>query len=391
VPVLAGNESFLRVLRRSTDSNPDRRFTSAAEMAQQLTGVLREVLAVSDQRPRPAFSTLFSPELQAIGIPAALISDSAPPLPQPAVREIIARLPVPTVDRDDPAAGYLATLGTLDPAQLAAVLSAAVAGQQGAPPAVAESAETLLALARARITIGDLGGAAEALAQVEAKDDSDWRVSWYSGLAALAAGNLGRAREAFEQVYDMLPGELAPKLALAFTAEAGGDQMLATRYFRLVLTVDRSFVSAAFGLARTLLHAGDRAGAIAALSAVPESSSHHVAAQVAAVRIMVAPTAGQPFVSAGDLTEAGRGVGRLTLDQAALQLLTAEVLKAALNRLRASQPLDAGKLLGCDSTERALRFGLERSYRTQAQLTSDRARRTELVDLANSVRPSTWS
>ncbi len=31
------------------------------------------------------------------------------------------------------------------------------------------------------------------------------------------------------------------------------------------------------------------------------------------------------------------------------------------------------------------------AYRIQARLTSYRRRRTKLVDLANSVRPSTWS
>jgi serine/threonine-protein kinase PknG len=96
-------------------------------------------------------------------------------------------------------------------------------------------------------------------------------------------------------------------------------------------------------------------------------------------------------VSSADLREAGVGVGRLRLDQTALEQVTAEVLQAALDRLRASEPLDGGPLLGCDNSERSLRLGLERSYRAQAQLTSDRRRRTELVDLANSVRPSTWS
>ena len=42
------------------------RFGSAGEMAEQLTGVLREVLATADGTPRPAFSTVFSPELQAV-------------------------------------------------------------------------------------------------------------------------------------------------------------------------------------------------------------------------------------------------------------------------------------------------------------------------------------
>ena len=67
VPLLEQQESFARLLRRATDADPDRRFGSAGEMAEQLTGVLREVLAVADGTPRPAFSTVFSPELQAIG------------------------------------------------------------------------------------------------------------------------------------------------------------------------------------------------------------------------------------------------------------------------------------------------------------------------------------
>src|SRR5215469_13546333 len=337
VPVLANNESFYRALRRSTSTDPGARFESAGEMADQLTGVLREVLAVSDSRPRPAFSTLFSPELRAIGVPALLASDSAPALVRPGTADIIAGLPVPNVDRSDPAAGYLATLGTLEPAQLTAVLTAAVAGERGTPQAVAESTETLLALTRARIVTGDLAGAAQALDHAAGQDEGDWRVQWYRGLIELAAQRFGPAREAFDRVYDMLPGELAPKLALAFAAEASGDQVLATRYFRLMLTVDTSFVSAAFGLGRTLLHAGDRAGAIAALSVVPESSSYHVAAQIAAVRIRVTPPQGRAFVSATDLSQAGRDVGRLALDQSALQQVTTQVLQAGLARLDAGE------------------------------------------------------
>ena len=67
VPVLREHESFYRLLRRATAPDPQRRFTSAADMADQLTGVLREVLAADDGTPRAAFSSKFTPELQAIG------------------------------------------------------------------------------------------------------------------------------------------------------------------------------------------------------------------------------------------------------------------------------------------------------------------------------------
>ena len=117
MPLLAQQESFFRALRRATDPDPDRRFASAGEMAEQLTGVLREVLAVADGRPRPAFSALFSPELQAVGVAGTAGGRPAraaqPPPPPP--RRSSPALPVPQVDAADPAAGYLATLSTLDP------------------------------------------------------------------------------------------------------------------------------------------------------------------------------------------------------------------------------------------------------------------------------------
>src|SRR6185437_6674014 len=66
-PLLLQQESYARLLRRATHRHPARRFQSAGEMAEQLTGVLREVLSVDDGRPRPAFSGLFSPELRPVG------------------------------------------------------------------------------------------------------------------------------------------------------------------------------------------------------------------------------------------------------------------------------------------------------------------------------------
>ncbi|MGV9564304.1 tetratricopeptide repeat protein [Streptomyces sp. NPDC003480] len=64
VEVFRRYESFYRLLVRATDPDPARRFASAQEMSEQLTGVLREVVALQTGRPRPALSTLFGPELK---------------------------------------------------------------------------------------------------------------------------------------------------------------------------------------------------------------------------------------------------------------------------------------------------------------------------------------
>jgi serine/threonine-protein kinase PknG len=438
VPLLTQQESFGRLLRRATHRDPDQRFGSAGEMAEQLTGVLREVLALADGTPRPAFSTVFSPELLAVGT-ADDASGTAPAGPAalaaPRAAEIIAGMPMPQVDRADPAAGYLATFAGLDSGQRVAALSRAVAGDPSVPAEVTTSAETRLALARAQLDVGDHDGAGVTLSELAAQDSSDWRIAWTDGLRWLAAGEAGAAaatgtastaaatgatgaaaatgaangatvaRNAFNMVYDELPGELAPKLALAFAAEAAGDVASASRYFRLVWTVDRSWISAAFGLARACLAAGDRPGAIAALAAVPETSSHHAAAQIAAVRILVSPG-----VTGDDLRQADGRLGRLPLDEARRQQLTVEILRAALGWAGSGQASASGQaspsgqasrsgrnasadglILGCEPNERALRFGLERSYRALARLTSDRSRRIELVDMANAIRPKTWA
>jgi serine/threonine-protein kinase PknG len=392
VALLAQQESFYRLLRRATSPDPGRRFASAGDMAEQLTGVLREVLAAGDGNPRPAFSSLFSPELQAVGTEAGEMDGSdwataSGALPQPA--QIAAGLPVPQVDVTDPAAGYLTTLSTLDPAQMTAALRAAVRGEAGTPAAVAESAETRLALARALVVTGSLDHAATTLAELAAGDHADWRTTWYQGLRELAAGRPKAAQAAFDAVYDALPGELAPQLALGFAAEAAGDQASAARYFERVWTLDRSHVSAAFGLARARLAADDRAGAIVALAAVPRTSSHHVVAQIAAVRIHLTRT-GQAGAGFGDLREAAARLDRLMLDAARRQHLTAEILAAALDAVTAGQPVGDGRLLGHEPTEEALRSGLEQCYRALARLAPDQAQRIDLVDRANEVRPRTW-
>jgi serine/threonine-protein kinase PknG len=393
VPLLAQQESFYRLLCRATNPDPRRRFASAGEMAEQLTGVLREVLASGDGQPRPSFSLLFSPELQAVGADAGDIDGTGWTTAieaQPSTAAIATGLPVPQVNITDPAAGYLATLSTLDPSQLTAALSAAVRGEAGTPPGVAKSAETRLALVRALIATGDLDQAATTLTELTAGEHADdWRITWYHGLHELAAGKPEAAQAEFDAVYGELPGELAPRLALGFAAEAAGDLPTASRYFERVWTVDRSHVSAAFGLARSRLARYDRPGAVAALAAVPPTSSQYVTAQITAVRVHLTRV-GHAQLTPGDLREAADRLDRLTLDAARREYLRSEILRAALVAVTAGQTLGDDRLLGCEPAEHPLRSGLEQSYRALARMAPDQPQRIVLVDRANEVRPRTW-
>ncbi len=405
VPLFAAEESYHRLLRRATHPVPERRFQSAAEMSEQLLGVLREVLCAADGVPRPAVSRQFTPERRAFGTDAGEVgasrldeqpagpADGGPvppgarspgdlrgpvaPVPlNPAV--VAAALPLPQVDVLDPGAGFLASMGSADNDELIRQLTAAPV----------RSVEIDLRLARARLERGDRQGASADLNRLAAADPLDWRVDWYRGLVALTAGQLAQARMAFDAVYDVLPGEPAARLALAATAECTGDREVAARLYDRVWRVDRGYLSAAFGLARLRLIAGDRTGALTVLDQVPESSSQHVVAQVAAVRASLHST-GQP-TRVEDLLRASARLERLGLDVERQARLTVEMLRTALAWVGSGPAPAAGaRLLGHELTERGLRFGLERAYRMLAQLARDQDLRVALVDQANSVRPRT--
>jgi serine/threonine-protein kinase PknG len=377
VPLLARHGSYYRLLTRATDPDPNARFESAAEMVDQLTGVLREILSTEDGQQRPASSTLFSPERAVFGADP----DRWPDPPDAA--SVVAALPVPQVDTTDPAAGLLATSAATDPGAVIASLSAASLN----------TLEVRLRIARARIEQGDLHGAARDLDEIAASDPGDWRVTWYRGLVALIAGRAADARILFDLVYGWLPGEQAAKLALAVAEETAGNLGGAARYYESVWRTDHGYVSAAFGLARVRLLDSDRVGSVAVLESVPASSSHHVTAQLAAIRAGMYGGA-KVEITEGDLITAGARLEAVELDAERRARLSIEVLEAAAKWVgRTSRPANsvAGKrILGCTLTEKDLRLGLERCYRSLARLSASAEARIALVDRANAVRPVTW-
>ncbi|WP_436944019.1 tetratricopeptide repeat protein [Streptomyces sp. SudanB25_2051] len=409
IEVFRRYESFYRLLLRATDPDPARRFASAQEMAEQLTGVLREVVALRTGAPRPALSTLFGPEQRVADTvlfaePGGEVSrlglrpvrrggarrETAGAGTRPLLAGLDARgaalaLPVPLVDPDDPNAAFLAGLVASGPGEVAAALRAAPA----------ESPELRLRELRALLERGDAAGAVRVLEGLERARPDDWRVVWYRGVVSLATGDHGAAAVAFDAVYDAFPGEPAAKLALAVCAEVLGQSDNAAEYYRLVWTTDPSHVGAAFGLARVHLAAGDRGAAVRTLESVPESSIHYTAARVAAVRARLRRRdPAEPLRD--DLYAAAREVAALDalgLDAVRRERLSAEVLGLALDWCLSGRPGGLSpdhSLLGSELHERGLRFGLERSYRVLARLAQRGEERIELVERANRFRPRTW-
>ncbi|MBG0822208.1 protein kinase [Planomonospora sp. ID91781] len=376
LPPAVRNESFHRFLLRATAPSPTARFAGAEEMADQLVGVLREVRAAEDGVPYPAPSVLFGPERIAAGTALAAPGGGRALVPLERAAAAAA-LPVPLADPADPATPFLSGLTARTPGELTAML--------GSTP---HTPETLLALARMSAEHG-AGETDALLVRAAAELPGDWRVLWCRGVHELVSGDLAKATAIFDRCYDLLPGECAPRLALAFCLECAGDPRAAARRYETVQRTDRSYVSASFGLARNRLAAGDPAGAIAVLDGVPPSSSHFVAARLACVAAAVRerdPAA----LDAAALAGIGARLDDLAdLDPRRRGELAAEVLERALEWLGSGRGRGSGTVLGVPFTERALRRELERLYRGLARGAATTAERHALIDRANATRPRT--
>lgn len=344
VPVLARYDSLYRFILRATAGDRDDRFHAAEEMEEQLYGVLREVVAGESGKTVPTTSTLFTaPQRAGIG--------------EPDWRA----LPRPLVASDDPAA-----------------------------PAPDSPVEVKLRLTATLTEVSDFDAALGCIVEIEAEDPSDWRAGWYRGLIALARERPEQALTYFRAAYQTLPGELSPKLGLAFGSETAGNATAAASWYEIVSRTDPSFTAAAFGLARCRLQAGDQDGALAAYQRVPESSSAYVDAQVERIHCLSVGLNGTA-PPLDRLIEAGSILEGLEIEPERRARLAAEVLEPALALTRRDGDQDRSALLGRPVAQRDVRLGLEDAYRALARRAATGSERIELVDRANRVRPRTWT
>ena len=379
VELLAHYPSFAGLLRRATNPDPQHRFISAADMAEQLECVLREIRAQQEGRPFPAAPSRFGPELRVVGADPTTF-----PAGEPDIVAAALALPDPQVDPADPHAGLLAAISA-DSSETERVLTAL-------PD---PSLETRLRVVRARIELGrsEAGSDLDALAQ---EKPGDWRVDWLRGLRSLVGGDVEPARREFTAVLDALPGEAAPKLALALCAARDGAPETAARSYATVWQTDRSYVSAAFGLAQARFVLGDLAGTAAALEAVPDGSRYAVTARLCAILARArGRAAGQPPVTDFFTVAEQLNDPDLDLDEQRRALAIAEVLETALSWENDGRPWPHGTpipdaLLGYQLTEHGVRDGLEKTYRKLARLAPTTAERIAFVDKANDRRNRSW-
>ena len=433
--------SLYRLLLRACNEDPEVRFSSADDMAIQLTGVLREILAVRDGVQYPHIGSLFSPQRSTYGTKHRVfrtdqlvdgIARDVIITPQ----EITSALPVPLVDPTDPGARLLSASSFTEPGELIDTLTAAMRN-----PENSTSVEIPLAIVRAQLDIGSTQEARDDLRAASPRLRRDWRWGWYAGIAELLLDDYDSALESFNRVLTMLPGEPAPKLALAATLEllqqragiahqqvldpvtaravANLDRQMedipesmlrhltdtwtttaadpecmrfhATRLYAMVWATNPSTVSSAFGLARQLTVEGQQEMAISMLDRVPAASRHHRLAKLTTILLL---TSGAPeSLTESRIRRAARRLVELPTNEPRMEQLRIAVMVAALNWLRASgldHAASRNELFDVPFTVAGLRAGLEEGLRQLARSSPFPRHRYRLVDMANLIRPRTW-
>ena len=357
-PLFQRYDSLYWLISKCCAPDPADRFASIDELRTQLLGVLREVVARS--RTGTAVTS------------AGSVLFESPTTAGPITKW--SQLPALRVDTTDAQYGWLTAIGAEDPRQRLADLSAAPE----------ESAEVWLARARAALEMEDAAQARTHASSLLSADPWEWRALWVEGLAAIQAGDIEGAKASFSAVYQQVPGELAPKLALAFACEHGGLPEVAEALYQACLITDASYVSpAAFGMARVRAGAQDTAGAVGALDLVPATSHGYVESRQQRAEVLLAGNAQDLAV----LDQAMTTIEAATLSGPTRQRYVVRILREALPILSGAP---TGRRIGSvQATEVDVRDGLESALRMLARDASDVTERIDLVNQANAVR--NWS
>ncbi len=359
LPVLARHESLWRIVQRCCAQNRDDRFHSAEELRQQLLGVLREEVGTSSG------AAATTPHVSAFFTPPAVTGEAIDWRGLPGIKP----------DAADPMWDWLAALDVTGAKPRLAAL-------EKAPQ---RTAAVLLEQIRLALQQADQRTATRVCRELLSANPWEWRAVWMQGVVAMQTEQWRAAQAAFNTVYSQLPGEVAPRFALAVTCERAAQLQVADAMYRSCLYTDASYVtSAAFGLARVRQLLGDLQGSLDALSLVPASSRGFSDARRSMASLVLAQDA-----SLAGLAQALTAVRNGGLDAGTTAGYEVSILQHALDIVLSSGPQPKVRIGGGPATERTIRPQLEDAYRRRAHWEQDPRTRTEMIGKANSTRR--WS
>ena len=354
------NESCYRLVARACAPRPEDRFQSAEAFQLQALGVLREVAgrAFGGAALTSATSTLFT-------TPSLIAEEDVDWQSLPQLR----------ADLHDPMREWLTTLAPHDPRARMSALK----------DAEKRTGAVILAQIEIALQLNDPKLVSQLIAELQRLDPWDWRAAWMQGVAEVSAKRWYNAIAPFNTVYAQLPGELAPKFALALACERAEQPQIAEQLFAICAATDASYVPAsAFALARLRAARGDEEGTLNALAMVPPTSRGYGQARRTRAKMLLAKGDSiKDLAAAFDSVEVS-GLG--PLDTAKFKV---SILEKALAYVERNGPQPLIRIGGQPAIQRNIRPQLEQAYRTLALWTPDTNQRNQLLTKADQRRR--WS
>lgn len=245
-----------RLLARGTYTNPQRRFHSAEQLSDQLTGVLRQV--VGGQLDQPPISRLFISGMLTTTGKLGLRGEAA-------------------LDENDPARDLLQAG---DRALRSGNMASAPGFYQQAGRSNRKSIDAHLRQAEAFIEQQDLERAQAAIKKARTIDSANWKVTWYTARLCEARGLLQDAADHYSELMADLPGELAPQQALARVYAGMGQFARAVSLSLEVLKADPGNAEVIMGAAEAQRKQQRWQEAMHLLAGVSEASARYIEAQL---------------------------------------------------------------------------------------------------------------
>jgi serine/threonine-protein kinase PknG len=360
-PLFAQNDSLYWLIAKCCEPDPADRFASADELRTQMLGVLRE--EIGERTIGTAATSVASVLFEAPSTSRSVLEWS--------------QLPDLRDDTTDPQHAWLSGVGAEDPAVRLKMLT---------DEAPEQSPEVRLARGYAALDLADVTTVHAIAAEMLAEDPWEWRALWIDGLASMQDRDWEGAKASFNAVYQQVPGELAPKLALAVACERGGLPQVAERLYITCASTDAAYIAAAaFGVARIRAERRDAAAAVEALDWVPRTSRGYPESRQLRAEVLL----GQGSSDLAVLDQAMRSIESASMDPATQGRYTVRILEQGLAIVQTGGGTKKAKIGSYDADEAGLRTGLERGYRLLARDAQALPERIELVNRANAVRA--WS
>jgi serine/threonine-protein kinase PknG len=360
-PVFSEYPALLDFFVKATHPQPERRFQTADEMADQLAGVLRQV-AAKNGTYRAQESNYFGPDRIALGGGKVGVAVAS-----------LEVLPLLKLDPLDPATTFLFSLPTGSKPETL------LATYQQALHSFPDSLELPLRILSLEIQNHQFDQAAESLRNFP--DPYDWRLLWYKGLLESAQGNAESSLASFTAVSKEIPGELTPLLAQGILAEELGRFEGALSAYSRVAQTDPQMVSALFGLARVQA-ANQRDDAIATLQKIDKTSPLYAEARCAMARTLTNGSFNQT-----QFQQALQVIDDSPLDEENKIAVHTELYLRAIDWISGNgrKPAPKPDL----PSEPRLRRQAEKNLRQLARAASKADERKRLINLANLTRPHT--